>query len=129
MILSLSSFDTRPRRSERSGSAENRSPPVYRLYQWCERRLQDVCRGSAFRQQRLGAWQPILTAGTVLPTFFLVGLAFIPIGILLFLSSEGVNEVQIDYTDCGKDGRNITTCREQLDLHLYNGTGNCKRYT
>jgi len=25
---------------------------------------------SAFKQQRLPAWQPILTAGTVLPTFF-----------------------------------------------------------
>ncbi|XP_022687969.1 cell cycle control protein 50A-like isoform X2 [Varroa jacobsoni] len=78
--------------------------------------------GSAFRQQRLGAWQPILTAGTVLPTFFLVGLAFIPVGILLFLSSEGVCEAQVDYTDCGKDGHNVITCNEELHIYLHNGT-------
>ncbi|XP_022657720.1 cell cycle control protein 50A-like isoform X2 [Varroa destructor] len=77
---------------------------------------------SAFRQQRLGAWQPILTAGTVLPTFFLVGLAFIPVGILLFLSSEGVCEAQVDYTDCGKDGHNVITCNEELHIYLHNGT-------
>lgn len=44
---------------------------------------------SAFKQQRLPAWQPILTAGTVLPTFFVIGIAFIPVGIgLLYFSDE-----------------------------------------
>ena len=28
----------------------------------------------------LPAWQPILTAGTVLPAFFVIGVAFVPIG-------------------------------------------------
>jgi hypothetical protein len=28
---------------------------------------------SDFKQQRLPAWHPILTAGTVLPTFFVIG--------------------------------------------------------
>jgi hypothetical protein len=28
---------------------------------------------SKFKQQALPAWQPILTAGTVLPTFFVIG--------------------------------------------------------
>jgi hypothetical protein len=45
---------------------------------------------SAFKQQKLPAWQPILTAGTVLPTFFLIGVAFIPIGIGLLVSSNQV---------------------------------------
>lgn len=45
---------------------------------------------SAFKQQRLPAWQPILTAGTVLPTFFIIGVAFIPIGIGLLHFSNNV---------------------------------------
>lgn len=55
---------------------------------------------SAFKQQRLPAWQPILTAGTVLPTFFVIGIAFIPVGIGLLYFSEGVGEKTVDYTNC-----------------------------
>jgi len=55
---------------------------------------------SAFKQQRLPAWQPILTAGTVLPTFFVIGIAFIPVGIGLLYFSDEVKEVTVDYTDC-----------------------------
>ncbi|KAH6941222.1 hypothetical protein HPB50_015112 [Hyalomma asiaticum] len=63
---------------------------------------------SAFKQQRLSAWQPILTAGTVLPTFFVIGLAFVPIGIGLLVSSNEVQEFQFDYTDCKEKGKNVT---------------------
>lgn len=55
---------------------------------------------SAFKQQRLPAWQPILTAGTVLPTFFVIGIAFIPVGIALLYFSDEVKEHVIDYTYC-----------------------------
>ena len=55
---------------------------------------------SAFKQQKLPAWQPILTADTVLPTFFLIGIAFIPIGVGLLISSNQVQEKIIDYTHC-----------------------------
>ena len=37
-------------------------------------------KASKFKQQALPAWQPILTAGTVLPAFFVIGVAFVPIG-------------------------------------------------
>lgn len=57
---------------------------------------------SAFKQQRLPAWQPILTAGTVLPTFFVIGIAFIPVGIGLLYFSDEVKEKVIDYTHCTK---------------------------
>lgn len=57
---------------------------------------------SAFKQQRLPAWQPILTAGTVLPTFFVIGIAFIPIGIALLHFSNEVKEIVVDYTHCLK---------------------------
>ncbi|XP_038160855.1 cell cycle control protein 50A-like isoform X1 [Cyprinodon tularosa] len=53
---------------------------------------------TAFKQQRLPAWQPILTAGTVLPAFFIIGLIFIPIGIGLYVTSNNIKEIEIDYT-------------------------------
>ena len=58
---------------------------------------------SAFKQQKLPAWQPILTASTVLPTFFFIGIAFVPIGIGLLFSSNSVQEKIIDYTYCKND--------------------------
>lgn len=53
---------------------------------------------TAFKQQRLPAWQPILTAGTVLPAFFVIGVIFIPIGIGLYVTSNNIKEFEIDYT-------------------------------
>ncbi|KAG9201890.1 hypothetical protein G6514_005308 [Epicoccum nigrum] len=55
---------------------------------------------TAFRQQRLKAWQPILTPKTVLPLFFIVGIIFAPIGGLLLYASSLVQELSIDYTNC-----------------------------
>lgn len=55
---------------------------------------------TAFKQQRLKAWQPILTPKTVLPTFFIVGIIFAPLGGLLLYASNSVNELEIDYTFC-----------------------------
>ena len=50
---------------------------------------------TAFKQQRLPAWQPILTAGTVLPAFFVIGLIFIPIGIGLYVTSNNIKEFEV----------------------------------
>jgi hypothetical protein len=55
---------------------------------------------TAFRQQRLKAWQPILTPKTVLPLFFVVGVIFAPIGGLLLWTSAKVQEIAIDYSTC-----------------------------
>lgn len=55
---------------------------------------------TAFRQQRLKAWQPILTPKTVLPLFFAVGVIFAPIGGLLLYASSQVQEIIIDYSTC-----------------------------
>ncbi|KAF1814470.1 CDC50 family protein-like protein [Eremomyces bilateralis CBS 781.70] len=55
---------------------------------------------TAFRQQRLKAWQPILTPKTVLPLFFIVGIIFAPIGGLLLWASSLVEEISIDYSPC-----------------------------
>lgn len=50
---------------------------------------------TAFKQQRLPAWQPVLTAASVLPAFFIIGLLFIPIGIGLFVTSNTVKELEV----------------------------------
>ncbi|KZT20265.1 cell cycle control protein [Neolentinus lepideus HHB14362 ss-1] len=55
---------------------------------------------TAFKQQRLKAWQPILTPKTVLPSLFIIGIIFAPIGALLIWGSGLVSEITIDYTDC-----------------------------
>ena len=43
---------------------------------------------TAFKQQRLKAWQPILTPKTVLPTLFIIAVLFGPIGGLLIWGSS-----------------------------------------
>lgn len=79
---------------------------------------------SAFKQQRLPAWQPVLTAGTVLPTFFVIGILFIPVGVALLYFSDEVSEFVYDYTNCKRVGYN-TTCAEYLSTN-YNGSCNCE---
>ncbi|RUP46733.1 ligand-effect modulator 3 family [Jimgerdemannia flammicorona] len=55
---------------------------------------------TAFKQQRLKNWQPLLTPKTVLPTLFIVGIIFAPLGGLFLYASESLNEITIDYTHC-----------------------------
>ncbi|KAI8366112.1 CDC50/LEM3 family [Radiomyces spectabilis] len=55
---------------------------------------------TAFKQQRLKAWQPLLTPKTVLPTLFAAGIIFAPLGGLFLYESDTVNEIIIDYTGC-----------------------------
>ncbi|KAI1778686.1 Lem3/Cdc50 [Hypoxylon cercidicola] len=61
---------------------------------------------TAFRQQRLKAWQPILTPKTVIPLFFVIGIICAPIGGLLIYASSTVKELRIDYTDCFRNAPN-----------------------
>ncbi|RDL37750.1 uncharacterized protein BP5553_05183 [Venustampulla echinocandica] len=58
---------------------------------------------TAFRQQRLKAWQPILTPKTVLPLFFIIGIIFAPIGGGLLYASAVVQEIILDYSRCHLD--------------------------
>jgi hypothetical protein len=45
---------------------------------------------SAFKQQKLKAWQPILTPKWVIGCFTVVGAIFIPIGVAISLASRDV---------------------------------------
>jgi len=64
---------------------------------------------TAFRQQRLKAWQPILTPKSVLPLFFAIGIIFAPIGGVLLWASSQVQELIIDYTNCNTQAPDLPT--------------------
>ncbi|OCT45652.1 Meiotically up-regulated protein 89 protein [Cladophialophora carrionii] len=72
---------------------------------------------TAFRQQRLKAWQPILTPKTVLPIFFAVGIIFAPIGGLLLWASASIQELRIDYTDCNTTATDQFTQIPESKVH------------
>lgn len=63
---------------------------------------------TAFKQQRLKAWQPILTPKTVLPVLFAVGLLFAPIGGLLIWGSGSVSQITLEYTGCENAGDQLS---------------------
>uniref|UniRef100_A0A6A7G478 ALA-interacting subunit 3-like n=1 Tax=Hirondellea gigas TaxID=1518452 RepID=A0A6A7G478_9CRUS len=54
-------------------------------------------RDTAFKQQRLPAWQPILTPRWVVATFFVLGVIFLPIGASLLVASNKVVELTVRY--------------------------------
>ena len=63
---------------------------------------------TAFKQQRLAAWQPILSARSVFPTFLVISIIFIPIGVILLINSQNIDEYTFDYTDCSSLEQNQT---------------------
>jgi len=59
---------------------------------------------SRFKQQQLAAWQPILTPHSVIPCFFILGLVFVPIGAIILVASQTIQEQVIEYDDsCGSN--------------------------
>jgi len=58
---------------------------------------------SAFKQQRLKAWQPILTPKWVISSFMAIGVAFIGIGIAVLGASNQVLSQSVPYSDTCKD--------------------------
>jgi len=85
---------------------------------------------NAFRQQRLKAWQPILTPKTVLPLFFAVGIIFAPIGGLLLYASSQVQEIILDYSHCNNtapvcsDGDPAVMPANAVTAYFKNATSN-----
>lgn len=47
--------------------------------------------GDAFRQQKLKAWQPIMTPLKVVAIFMVIGITFIPAGVSMMNSSDAVS--------------------------------------
>lgn len=46
-----------------------------------------------FKQQRMKAWQPILTPIKVIAIFLIIGIIFVPVGTSLLSSSKKVTEL------------------------------------
>ncbi|KAG7511348.1 cell cycle control protein 50A-like [Solea senegalensis] len=92
--MMASSYNAKEEDGHHSGAASHGGPAV------AKSKKPD---NTAFKQQRLLAWQPILTAGTVLPAFFVIGIFFLPIGIGLFVTSNNIKEFEIDYTGVDLD--------------------------
>ncbi|WFD29160.1 hypothetical protein MSPP1_000165 [Malassezia sp. CBS 17886] len=67
---------------------------------------------TALRQQRLKAWQPLLTHATVIPLLFGVGVAFAVLGAVMYWSVLQVDEFSLDYTQC----RDLTPGDTPVDM-------------
>mmetsp|Transcript_17628 Transcript_17628/g.23218 ORF Transcript_17628/g.23218 Transcript_17628/m.23218 type:complete len:379 (+) Transcript_17628:141-1277(+) len=65
---------------------------------------------TAFKQQRLKAWQPILTPKWVISIFLAIGTIFIVIGVVLKQASDSVVEYSIQYGGDGTQEPYATTC-------------------
>lgn len=83
-----------------------------------ERTRRELTPDTAFKQQRLKAWQPILTPKAVLPTLFIIGIIFAPIGAVIIWGSGKVTSIELDYTNCDTATSQFTTMPE--------GTWNCE---
>ncbi|VEU21971.1 DEKNAAC102957 [Brettanomyces naardenensis] len=55
---------------------------------------------TAFRQQRLKSWQPILTPKTVLPLLLLLTIICVPIGIGFMVTTYNIQKVEVNYSKC-----------------------------
>ncbi|PKY04448.1 LEM3/CDC50 family protein [Aspergillus campestris IBT 28561] len=74
--------------------------PGYRAEESNEKTQVKKPKYNDFAQQRLKAFQPMLTPKTVLPVFFSLAIFFSPLGGVLLWGSNTVQEIQINYTDC-----------------------------
>jgi len=68
---------------------------------------------TAFKQQRLKAWQPILTPKPVILSFLIIGIIFIPIGIGIVISAKEVVEIDSRYDNVCAVG---SVCNITLDI-------------
>lgn len=57
---------------------------------------------TAFRQQRLKAWQPILTPKTVIPLLFLLAAIFAPLGVAIIYTTYNVEMLLVNYSKCSE---------------------------
>lgn len=72
---------------------------------------------SDFKQQRLKAWQPLLTPKWVIGTFVSVGVVFIVLGAVILNESNKIVEVETRYDEyCGKAFTNFTAYQNDNSL-------------
>lgn len=78
---------------------------------------------TAFRQQRLKAWQPILTPKTVIPFLFLLAVVFAPLGIVIIYATYNVQKLEVDYSKCGEEASDsFQLIPSKYTLYHFQGT-------
>jgi hypothetical protein len=55
---------------------------------------------TSFHQQKMPAVQPIMSPRAVIPTLLILGIIFVPLGIIQLVVSNKTQEYVFDYTDC-----------------------------
>ena len=56
-----------------------------------------------FMQQRMAAWEPLLTPRRILFILFAAGIGFVVFGIVLLMLDSQIIECKVDYTDMPGD--------------------------
>lgn len=70
--------------------------------------------GTAFRQQQLPAWRPLLSGNFLITWSLLLGILGVPLGWFLLNTSNQIVEISVDYTDCVSTGEPTLTCAEMI---------------
>ena len=76
----------------------------------------EALKNSRFKQQTLPAWRPIPSFRSTMITFTVFGLIFLALGIVLYIMSDQIQEVTLEYdnlSNCSTIGKN---CTVQLDI-------------
>jgi len=72
---------------------------------------------SKFAQQKLKAWQPIMTPKPVIATYLIIGMVFIPLGYFMLAASQSVIEYDIRYDNRPEcTGLNGTSCTVTFNI-------------
>lgn len=58
---------------------------------------------SKFKQQMLPAWRPVPSFASTMITFAIFGIVFLAIGIMLYVMSDKIQEVEVKYGGTGED--------------------------
>uniref|UniRef100_A0A670IJS3 Cell cycle control protein 50C n=1 Tax=Podarcis muralis TaxID=64176 RepID=A0A670IJS3_PODMU len=72
---------------------------------------------TAYKQQRLPAWKPQLTPELVLPSFFIISLFCLVMGIVLLLAATRVKEIKVCF-HCVLESMHYNTGRLYLCISL-----------
>ncbi|CAE7341683.1 TMEM30A [Symbiodinium pilosum] len=69
-------------------------------------------------QRRLRSYQPIPSPGVVLTIYIVAGCCFLVLGVVLYLTNEGVVELNYDYTDDPVDANGVVSFELNVDSDM-----------
>eukprot|EP01071_Lankesteria_metandrocarpae_P009822 Lankesteria_metandrocarpae@DN5252_c0_g1_i2.p1 len=106
-------FNRRKRKDSDDGLAE---VPIKRTR--CDRIIEH------FAQQKLSAWQPVLTPKWAIGTFFVLGVIFVALGILLVVTNNSVTDCRVFYSDPEVACSDVAKCTTEQIVTIQES--NCK---